>query len=813
MNKIHLNITGFFLTLLLLNSCNVNDAADVTLVRLGAKQKEYLVEAEGVSLTIPVYSNNPYHIERIEDSSNWLQIKEPSDLTQNGYILAECSFNQEFKRRARLVLCSDVDSRRDTLTIKQKGLIEASLSMDNLSVVLAGCGGSNQSTVRTNIPFSYMDVSVKYASDTDTTWIKSISIQDSEIEKRCLTVTADPNPSESIPRSASIQFSFVDGWGDKSQLKVNAVQRTSTEQIGLPVTMDDLKADYSSGVISEYIIVEGIVISNNEGGNAGENEQVTTSNIDYTGCKRTVYLEAPDGSTGISLMMATSDDAAPALYSRIQVLLHGAKGTLKLSPERYDVTGVTSSMIVSQVAGTKSDVPVKTRTMSRLEDKDIYTYVTLTDVEFPIRKGPLFPANEGYTNASNSHRLSKYPLLIRDAEGSSMYVLTNTTCVYRRDGTRVPQGSGSISGVIVHERFPRYNWRNLADPAEMDDDPTLGRIGTYQIRHQQKEDIWGNMTDDVELGFSKILCEYRYWYPDKARGVCLPTYGTNGWLTHTYQQKYTGSAALDYTEEAFGQHMQPNCSADYLGPVGTNKSYFFGYNPYNINGLGIKIDLSKERYHPDLADLYDSVNGEWCGPESSSQWSNKESVFAINYNATAANPASTSMRGKGCVPGDCYTGFHSNYWWNSSEKRGYAWLINFSTMGISASHLSMQFTVQNTSQTWYAPRFWKAEWAYTDSQAASADKQWHLIEEYVVPDISVWSNTLYSSLVAQKQINMNLPLEILGHENVYIRLMPTSDACSNGFDYSDAYYDDAPLDAEGKASHYSALGYFAIRYN
>ena len=807
------NIAGILGMVLFAAACSIDDAEKLPLVKLGAVQKEYLVEAEGVSVNIPVYSNNPYHIERIEESEDWLLLTIPENTSSNSYICAECSFNKEFKRRGRFVLCSDVDSRRDTVTIKQKGLLEASLSMDNLSVVLAGAGGENVSEIRTNIPFSYMDVSVKYADGSNGEWINTIKVEDSELQKRKLVIATEPNPSETVPRSAQLQFSFVDGWGDKVQLKVNAVQRTSTESIGTPVTMEDLKADYSSGVISDYILIDGIVVSNNVEGNAGENEQVTTSNIDYTGCRRTIYLEAEDGSTGICLMLATADEPAPELYSKIQVLLHGATGTLKLNPERYDVTGVTASMIVSQEAGSKADVPVKTRTMARLEDKDIYTYVTLTDVEFPIRKGSLFPVNEGYTNASNAHRLSKYPTLVRDAEGSSMYLLTNTTCIYRRDGTRVPQGSGSISGVIVHERFPRYTWRNLADPAEMDTDPTLGRIGTYQIRHQQKEDVWGAMSDDVEQSFSKILCEYRYWYPDKTRGVCLPTYGTNGWLTPTYQQKYTGSSTLDFTEEAFGQHMISNCSPDYLGPVGTNKNYFFGLNIYNVNGLGISINPQKERVHPDLFDLYDAENGEWCGPKASSQWANGESTFAINYNATPANPTNNNMRGKGVVPSECYTGFCSNYWWNSTQKRGYAWLVNFSTMGISASHLSMQFTVQNTSQTWYSPRYWKAEWSYTDSQEPADDKQWRLIGEYEVPDVSVWSNTLYSSLVAQKQINMDLPLEILGHENVYIRLMPTSDACSNGFDYADAYYDDAPLDAEGNASHYSSLGYFAIRYN
>ena len=85
----------------------------------------------------------------------------------------------------------------------------------------------------------------------------------------------------------------------------------------------------------------------------------------------------------------------------------------------------------------------------------------------------------------------------------------------------------------------------------------------------------------------------------------------------------------------------------------------------------------------------------------------------------------------------------------------------------------MQYSVMNTQQTFYSPRYWCAEWALTDSQAPEDDSQWNLIGEYTVPDVSVWSNTLYSSIVAYKYIDFELPQEILGHPDVYIRLRPT----------------------------------------
>ena len=106
-----------------------------------------------------------------------------------------------------------------------------------------------------------------------------------------------------------------------------------------------------------------------------------------------------------------------------------------------------------------------------------------------------------------------------------------------------------------------------------------------------------------------------------------------------------------------------------------------------------------------------------------------------------------------------------------------------------------------------------AEWSLTDSQAAKDDSQWNLIGEYTIPDVSVWANTLYSSCVAYKSIDFELPQEILGHENVYIRLRPTSDLCSDGSDYANARLNQSASGAALAAEHASSLEYFAIRYN
>jgi len=810
-NRILRNAVLAFMGMTMAVGCRFDDAAQVPLVELGATEKEFIVNEDGGPFEIQVYSNGAYHIETLGDAP-WLSLDRTTG-NGDGVINANVIMNEEFKRMAQIVLCSDVDDRRDTLSIKQQGALIAVLTKSNTSIILPGKGGTTQETVETNIPFSYMTVVKSVAEGEDDSWLKDIVIEDDALAsgEHALVLTSDANPSASVPRAASVDISFTDGWGEKVSVLLNVVQRTSTEELGKQISFEDLAGpQYATGSpIEDYVIVEGIVVSNPAGGNSGENEQVTTSSIDYTGSQKTVYIESLDGTKGIMVQLSSAEDNVFSQFDKVQLLMHGTTVVGEIEPTRTVVRNVTKSMVVSQVAGTKADVPVKEKHISELTDDDVYTYVTLKDVEFPIRKGELTPINEGYTIATAAHRLSKYPLLVRDINGDHLYMYTNTVCLYRRDGTRLPYGSGKVSGVVVHERFSRFEWRDGADPVETEDDVTLGNIGRYQIRHQTKEDVWSQMNDSVEDSFSALLTEYRYWNPDVVNEVCRPTYGENGWFTHTYQEKYTGSEAKTYTQKTYMQHMWGAGTYEYLGPVGNKATNLFGLNWGNKNGLGIVIDPAKEHYDTEhsamLKLLSYNPDGtlEWCGPYATST-----DAVGTTMGGGGINNQTSSMYGKGNAYGGCFTGWASHFWWDYDTNRPHGWMFNFSTEGISTDHLSMQISVLNTQQSWYSPRFWKAEWSYVDSMDPKDDSQWHLISEYTIPDVSVWSNTLYSSIVAFKSMDFELPLEILGQPDVYIRLIPANDVCSDGADYANAHLIDQPAD-----SHASAIEYFAIRYN
>lgn len=119
-------------------------------------------------------------------------------------------------------------------------------------------------------------------------------------------------------------------------------------------------------------------------------------------------------------------------------------------------------------------VAPKVKTISQLGAEDIHTLVTLTDVEFVNKEGSYTNIREGYDFFDG------WASLLVDAEGESIFAPVNLDCNWRRTGAGVPQGSGTVTGIIVSEDLVR-----------------LGNPGDYQIR--VVDDSGFNMTDEPNL--------------------------------------------------------------------------------------------------------------------------------------------------------------------------------------------------------------------------------------------------------------------------------------------------------------------------
>lgn len=365
----------------------------------------------------------------------------------------------------------------------------------------------------------------------------------------------------------------------------------------------------------------------------------------------------------------------------------------------------------------------------------------------------------GYNDTEGKGMISKYPRLVRDAEGSSIYTYTNTTCPYRRDGVRLPYGSGTLSGVIVHELFPNYVY------GDNDDEELSGNIGRYQIRHQSYSDI----VFDKEKSFSHILAEFRY-----ATGFRT---GGNGM---SYFNATDGQASARFFHTSGDAVTNCPSTFNYIGWTGTNS----GVAPFKGHiGFDSSIDQPLGYSFADgYVFDYSGTNSDGKGKVSSTKKN--------TYNGVSVK---------------LYDGWMSKIWWKDEDAPAESWIVEFSTKDIAAQHLSMQFTSYSaiTSNVGNAPYNWTVSWS--DTFDLNDESVWKKVADYVVPDGVLNGQEREWQLPAFKQYDFVLPLEMLGKDKVYLRLRPAS-RVSNTLYFGEGTVTDGTQSGNG-------IDYFAIRYN
>lgn len=704
-------------------ACKKDNGDLVRFSELGAVAKEYIVQPAEGAVAVQVYASESFQVSLADSTASWIHPEGLGNMSKDSLFNVQYDANTGGPRMGKLVIFAAASQRRDTIVIKQKGSYDPTLQFVNANAsVLGKTDHQLKAVLRTNIPFNHLKTEVVYADSADN-WIAG---DFSLTQDTVFAFTTKANPYENKLRSAQVKLSFTDGWGVMHTGVLYVLQSNSMDLFGNKIDFTEART-WSGDKVGDDVFIEGYVISDKAGMNMGDVAQTTTTTINYAANNTTAYIQSVDGQYGFRIITATANDNVFTRYSKVQLLLKGAGMEMESNPNRYTITGVTSAMVMSQVAGTAANLPQKEKYMSELTDDDVYTYTTIKNCELPIRKGPLTPVNEGYTPLFNANRITKYPLLMRDEKGSSMFLLTNLNCPYRRDAAMLPYGSGKIAGVVVHETFTRFEYQDAANESD------YGNIGRFQLRHVSKSDL--QLASGFSNGFSELLVEYRY--PNIVSGVAYPNNGTNGSLRSSAGVNI--AATSDYSYLGL-------CGAAYLG---------------NTNPLGNGVLLASGTKQNTSA----STNSDGKGAAASS---------ALNCN---------------CM------------WWNNTKNRGEAWVLQLSTQGIATSQLSLQLTAMNWASAGAGtPRYWRVEW----SETGDMDGAWNTIAHYTVPDAPNWSNTLLHQLPGYKNMNIPLPLSLLGKSTVYLRLIVDRNLVSTGNTYATA-----PV----TASLGSAIGYLAVRYN
>ena len=211
--------------------------------------------------------------------------------------------------------------------------------------------------------------------------------------------------------------------------------------------------------------VSGIVVSDCGSPNMELNPNLKFDIVDVSLNERTAYIQEADGNCGVRIVFNEAEANTLKRYDKVVLNLEGGVLCHESNPDRITVRGLAASAVQERSAGTVADVAVKQKFISELTDSDIYTQVVLKDLEMVFKDGSYADIYEPYGQYCEplheglytiNKRMDGWASLLRDGRGSTIYLLVNTKCPWRRTGKPLVAGTGPVTGIIVHTPMRRY---------------------------------------------------------------------------------------------------------------------------------------------------------------------------------------------------------------------------------------------------------------------------------------------------------------------------------------------------------------------
>lgn len=687
---------------------------DVQIYGLGCKETEISLESNAGDYSLSVYADGDFKAE-LEEDATWLRFSESKDSCAMSYS-GDTTIGLAFEVNRGLPRTTVLTLTRGTnvveVTFVQDGIIDGGLLVEHKTISVPAEGGQFGAKVSTKLREDELSFEVEYKEVESTDWLTGIGLKNNFI-----TFDIKANVTEII-RHAVITISHEDV---KDYIQISQFNAGSNMQ---EVQVADLKALLDSEgeyVVDSHLVLQGVVINDNLENNGAENRIISVDNSDMAYADRIIYVQSEDGNDGIKLIFSKSCSSLVGRYDRISLDTYGLTIKREDNPVRYSISRIPSEAVVETSSG---DAPMaKIRTLNELVDNDIYTLVTIPEVEIPVSKGSFAPIDIRYINL-----ISSYPMVIRDKDGGTSHMMVNVNCPWSRDGQGLPKGSGSVTGVIVHEKCDNFEWdsemeKTLISSGHQEAYITgLGTIGNYQIRPVRREEV--NITEDS--GFSTLM--YEWGYCDSLGVELAQNYkDLNLYPTYPLQDPLT-SGALFYCQNS-GVKVPLKLVNDFthVGPY-----EFGGKITEASNGNGIYDYMGRSaHWRP-----YGAENGVIYSKENKAEWE-------------------TSNGSAWCVSG-----------WSANQY----WCVEFPTVGLTAdnSPLNLTFGTMNHLKKENAIRNWKVQ--------CSVDMvNWKDVAEYTVPDFAVDKNKRVNQLPGTKFITVNLPDDMLGKEKVFVRLVPVGE--------------------------------------
>lgn len=528
------------LCLSLVTGCSLDDADYVLIEELdyailaedGSFLKDdgtFIVPLEGGSISFRVLANAPVTLTPRGGMPQWAQA-DTLTFDGDGNMTVTMEANTGFRRGVIFDVTMEGSARRLELIARQDGLTPMLECKSPYKTVKGSGTSSVEFAVSSNVPHEEISVETEYVSGTEA-WM-----QDLEFDGELLVLSSAANTHD-VSRKAVIHLGYTDGWNVSHTVNLYLTQSSSSDMFGTPLSfaqLRDMASEPSVEMKDDYTLT-GVVISDWRSANMEENPclpvdmaeglsntnvtQSTLNNVmqvvDTTASRRTAYIESEDGAYGFRLVFDDMDANRLEFGTRLTLSLAGTVLVHESAPERYTIEGLGEENMLESVSGVV--VPQKIKRISDLSDEDVYTYVGISSVEFPVKEGSYTDIRENQalwssvndltvplTDSKRYFYMDGYATLLVDSEGKAICAPVNMLCTWRKPAAGIPQGAGTAFGIIVHNEIRRY-----------------GDAGKYQLRVVDEKGFeglvgksgwnliagWDKGVLDASYGTADMICE------------------------------------------------------------------------------------------------------------------------------------------------------------------------------------------------------------------------------------------------------------------------------------------------------------------
>lgn len=620
-------------------------------------------------------------------------------------------------------------------------------------------GGRRAVAFSTNLGalLAEMKVEVTYADPAVADFISDVELGAGELT---YAITANEGVEK---RYATITVSCADLAGGVVSASSNITQRVTAQP--REVSYADLRALFTAEDKSyasdedhiDYLLCRVIGDAGNPNMDQNLNTGPNSITTDENDC--TNYVQSLDGRYGFRLKFAAPADNVCLRGEQVKILLDGVTLSRESDPMRYTLRGLKAGNI--EKAAEASALEPKARTIATLTDDDIYTYCALSGLEFSVKEGAYTNvreydaignpcnANLSFAGGTQAQKAKDGAAnLLYDGDNDAIYMLVNMNCGWRRTGRSVPQGVGTVSGIVVHTPMERWG----------------GNVGRYSIRPFDEADI------DIPRAAASAYATLVEWRLDKAV-ISVGAYKWNDNGTYTVgsaansatqlvQNRMhattdnTGGGARLYSENRM---LNQTVTADRSYPI----AIVHGYRGLNVSnyvpGDGTTMGMSKYT----MLGFLGNVAGwyEWNGDT----WTGKTNGIVMEF-STAGVGGSAAAVSFSTAAGKHSTNEAACSWTNASSYPVY-WKVEYATSADGATWSDYTEAVNAaTGERGFEMR--SLPWCINNSSTRT----------------SVFDTANRSGVYTQSDFGFGLvpyrfvlPVEVLGKAKVRVRISPSSD--------------------------------------